>query len=357
MTTIEWADKSWNPLRARLAICRLCKQPFNVSTHTGSPEWKKAYTDAVQINVNGGAMPHPFAPFAEPKVGWACQKCAPECAHCYAEHMNVENGGNPGRMGTGVAYAADQNEKIEHFVHEPTLLQPLSWKSPRRIFPCSMTDLYGSWVPDNVLDLLYAVMAMTPQHTYIVLTKRPERRKRYLDELAEQDNVGTRITSAAVKLSKDNKAVVEGDWPLPNVIEMGSFGTQAEAERQAPILAATRAARIGLSCEPLLEPLELPACILADSPATLLNPGSRRLSWIIVGGESGEAARPMDVMWARSIRRQVGVQNIPFFMKQLGSNVREEGHRIKLRDRHGRDYQEFPESLQWREEPAEAILV
>lgn len=304
-TAIQWADESWNPLRARLR--------------------------------NGG------------KVGWACEKIAPECAHCYAEHMNVENGRNPARMGTGVRYAADQTSLIEHYLHEETLIAPLKWKKPKRIFPCSMTDVYGSWVSEEWLHAMYAVMALTPQHTYIVLTKRPERRREFLRANCHGGNVQIR----AAEISKVDPLVWR--WPLPNVIEMASFGTQAQADLVAPIIAATPAARIGLSCEPLLESVVLPTCLLADAAATLLSCGARRLSWLIVGGESGDSAvaRPMDVNWARALRRQAGESSIPFFMKQLGRNVLEGGRRIKLRDKKGGNWDEFPETLRWRQEPME----
>lgn len=314
-TKIEWADEAWNSLRAR-------RKDNN-------------------------------------KVGWACEKIAPECKNCYAESMNVENGKNPARMGNGLHYSADVWEMMEHYLHAETLTAPLKWKKPKRIFPCSMTDLYGAWVPDEVLDKIYAVMALTPQHTYIVLTKRPDRRLKYLRDLAEQDNVGSRITPIAIELSGNRNALVDSawpHWPLPNVIEMASFGTQAQADIVAPILAATPAARIGLSCEPLLESLSLPACLLADVPATLITPATRRLSWLILGGESGESARPMDVMWMKALRRQAGSHYIPVFVKQLGRYVLEDGHRIKLREKwKGGDFEEFPETLQWRQEPAEVV--
>lgn len=301
-TAIEWADESWNPLRARFP------------KETG-------------------------------KVGWACEKIAPECKNCYAEHMNVENGKNPARMGTGIKYAQDVYGVVEHFLHEDTLLAPLKWKKPKRIFPCSMTDLYGAWVPDEWLERMYGIMGLTPQHTYIVLTKRPGRRRAFLQRWTETSLISTG--------QGENDKAVRVPWPLRNVIEMGSFGTQAQADLVAPILAATPASRIGVSCEPLLERVELPACLLADARATLLTPCSRRLSWLIVGGESGEFSRPMDVSWARDLRRQAGENQIPIFVKQLGRHVFEGDRRIKLRDKKGGDWEELPESLRYRMEPAE----
>jgi protein gp37 len=338
-TAIEWADESWNPLRARLR-----PRPCN----------KCLVGEVPCVGKEGGCKCG--CHILDGKAGWHCEKVAPECANCYAEHMNVENGKNPARMGTGVRYAADQTPLIEHYLHAETLVAPLKWKKPKRIFPCSMTDLYGAWVPDSILDQIYAVMALTP-HTYIVLTKRPERRREYLNRPFDA------VAEAAGKLLASEQGhgarlSMSLRWPLPNVIEMGSFGTQAQADRVAPILATTPASRIGVSCEPLLEMVELPACLLADTPATLLTPRSRRLSWLIAGGESGESARPMDVTWARSLRRRCGENQIPFFMKQLGRNVFEADRRIKLRDKYkGGDFHEFPDDLQWRQEPAEAIAA
>ena len=126
---IEWTDATWNPIRAR-------------RRDTG-------------------------------KVGWFCTHASDGCTHCYAETLNH-------RLGTSIDYRAQDLAKVEIFLDEKMLKQPLRWRRPRRIFVGSMTDLFGEFVPDAMLDCIYAVMAMCPQHTFLLLTKRAGRMRDYL---------------------------------------------------------------------------------------------------------------------------------------------------------------------------------
>lgn len=180
MTAIEWTDETWNPIRA--------------SSH-------------------------------EHGNGWHCERVSRGCQNCYAEVINRD------RFGTGLAYTRANRERVIISIWGTTLSAPLRWRKPRRIFVCSMTDLFGEWVPFELIDWVFAVMALAPQHTYQVLTKRPERMREYL--------VGRR------------------DWAIPNLWLGVSVEDQVAAESRIPVLLDTPAAVRFLSCEPILSMVDL----------------------------------------------------------------------------------------------------
>jgi hypothetical protein len=122
------------------------------------------------------------------KRGWFCTHVHEGCRNCYAERLNVKDGDTGGN---GIPYRAQDRELVDIILHDATLLQPLKWKSPRTIFVCSMSDLYGEWVTDEWLDKIKAVQALTPQHTYIELTKRPERMRAYLPRALASPDAGS----------------------------------------------------------------------------------------------------------------------------------------------------------------------
>src|SRR6478752_6552858 len=105
------------------------------------------------------------------KVGHHCVKISPSCTHCYAARQNKWTG-------TGLDYSA--SSPAETFLDERALTLPLRWQRSRKIFVCSMTDLFGDWVSDEQLDRIFAVMALADRHTFQVLTKRPERMLSYI---------------------------------------------------------------------------------------------------------------------------------------------------------------------------------
>ena len=105
------------------------------------------------------------------KTGWHCEHVSEACRHCYAEAMN-------GRFGTTLAYKPGHRDDIEVYLDAVALLAPLKWPASD-IFLCSMTDLFADFVPDDWLDRIHAMLAVTPQHRYQLLTKRPERRAAY----------------------------------------------------------------------------------------------------------------------------------------------------------------------------------
>ncbi len=247
--------------------------------------------------------------------GWACVKVSPGCVNCYSKVMNE---GQRFGKGTGLDYTEPALAQVETYLHEETLIQPLRWQKPRGVFVCSMTDLFGEWVTDEEIDRIFAVMALSPQHIFMVLTKRPERMRAYFAPGQYRD---VRVGDAAKRLNPATTLRPEMmPWPLPNVWLGVTVEDQARADERVPLLLDTPAAVRFLSCEPLLSGLDLADYAPgADSAARLLYGG---IDWVIVGGESGKGARWFDVAWARSLRDQCAAAGVPFFMKQLGGNVR-----------------------------------
>ncbi|HLJ26541.1 MAG TPA: DUF5131 family protein [Candidatus Angelobacter sp.] len=267
------------------------------------------------------------------KLGWFCIKVSDECKECYAEDQNVTCGTNPGRMGNGIRYALDQLPKVRVYLDEPTLLKPLHWRKGRLVFPCSMTDLYArEFVKDEWLDRVHAIYALCPQHTFIELTKRPDRRLEYLTapqcQIRIQHQVdlirrqrGAQYASAPIR------------WPLPNVWRMASCGTQKTANEFIPFLLQTPAIVHGVSAEPLLGPLRLTEipnplyggckgnALAFASPMGKSYSWQSRVDWVICGGESGHDARPVHSKCVRDLRDQCANAGVPFFFKQWGTWV------------------------------------
>lgn len=273
------------------------------------------------------------------KVGWACVKVSPGCANCYAEALNR-------RLGTAEPYTVAGLARQEHFLQPNILTAPLHWRAPRRVFLSSMTDVGGDWVTDEQLDQLWAVMALTPRHTYQVLTKRPERLGRYI---ARADF--HRINAAAQTISgrrdiavlpTQEHGMVGTAWPLANVWIGTSVENQAMAAERIPQLLETPAAMRFLSCEPLLGPVDVRNWLTYDWRP--IEPGEEmgRVDWVIIGGESGQGARSMNVEWARSLIDQCFDAKVACFMKQLGRSPIGVGPVVNL---HGSDLDEWPEDL------------
>lgn len=295
-----------------------------------------------------------------PIVG--CSIATAGCAHCYAMKMAARieaMGGAPHYAGTTkrVNGNAIWTGKLA-LAPERILTQPLRWKEPRRIFVNSMGDLFHEDVPDEWIDQTFAVMAVTPHHTYQPLTKRADRARRYLSDPATKRRVydiacslviERQIQVVLIGTGTDERKAPPGprvyldQWPLPNVWLGVSAERQQEADERIPELLATPAAIRFVSAEPLIGPIDFERVKLPQ----IVNPldalrgmtwqqmnhgryagqriysglvfgGDRGLDWIIVGGESGPDARPMHPAWVRSIRDQCGAASVSFFFKQWG---------------------------------------
>ena len=260
-----------------------------------------------------------------------CTQISPGCANCYAKTlakrlkaMGQSRYQNDGGKGSGPGFA---------LTLQPDVLElPLRWKRPRRIFVDSMSDLFHEDVPFEYIDKVFAVMALTPQHTYQCLTKRPERMREYMSDLQTPFRVARHIQSGA-QWSYE----LPFEWPLPGVWAGVTVENQHWADIRIPILLDTPAAVRFLSCEPLLGPVDLRQWLRIWTAR-----GSvpvRLLHWVIVGGESGPRHRPFDPDWARSIVAQCREAGVSCFVKQLGGL------------RPGNKLEDLPEDLRVREFP------
>jgi protein gp37 len=253
-----------------------------------------------------------------------CTKVSAGCDHCYAETFAERWRGIAGHHFENGFDVTLRPERLE---------QPLQWKRPRRVFVNSMSDLFHEQVPSAFIAAMFDVMRRTPQHTYQVLTKRHARMR----ALARTGIFG------------------EG-WPLPNVWLGVSAEDQYWADIRIPALLETPATVRFVSAEPLLGRIDLRvhlagSCPEHDFPGGFCvqrnHPGVRHLDWLIVGGESGPGARPMNEEWARTLAIQATRARVPVFVKQMGSVLgRELGAGPK-----GGDWDVWPEDLRIREFP------
>ena len=254
-----------------------------------------------------------------------CTKVSQGCAHCYAERMSKRLAGRCG-------YPKDEPFRVT--LHPDKLTEPLKWKKPRKIFVNSMSDLFHEDVPDKFIDEVFAVMADAGQHTFMILTKRPDRMMKYLSP----DN--PRYTAAKVfRLTKDAAGKFDCDlhWPLINVWIGVSVENQAAADERIPLLLQTPAAVKFISAEPLLGSVDITKFFPQKYPNSYKilshfygpngfdSTGSQAeqtmssgLSWVICGGESGPGARPMHPDWVRSLRDQCQAAGTKFFFKSWG---------------------------------------
>jgi protein gp37 len=212
------------------------------------------------------------------------------------------------------------------WLDETRLMTPRHWRKPRRVGVQFMGDLWHSRVTDEQINRVFAVMALCPQHTFIVLTKRPERMRDWINS-DHSDGLGGYAFSHPIKYglpSNDVRRVVGVNrWPLPNVWLGTSVEDQQTAEERIPHLLATPAAVRFLSMEPLLGPVQLTGDGTEYLPDEYCSPSDPpdRIDWVICGGESGPGARPMDPAWARSLRDQCATTRVPFFFKQMSGKA------------------------------------
>lgn len=308
-----------------------------------------------------------------------CSRVSEGCRNCYAERTAVRFA-KPGEAYHGLVQSTPGGPrwtgKVEFFEH--ILLEPLKWRKPAKVFVNSMSDLFHEDVKDEWLDKAFAVMALTPQHTYQILTKRPERMREYLakpesrmkawlDAVSGQmivakpglmnyaGSFGPMIDAHVVSFADIQKEYL-AKWPLPNVWLGVSCEDQKTADERIPLLLQTPAAVRWVSAEPLLGPINfehittghwaygqvdvLSGYLQGKQPDAMYdydndpsgwtrNPpdkwekGPHKIHWIVVGGESGPKARPFDIGWARSIIDQCKVADVPVFVKQLGASAYE----------------------------------
>ena len=292
-----------------------------------------------------------------------CTPVSEGCKFCYAKRMTERFGGDFSKV----------------MLRPDRLEIPLHWRKPRRVFVCSMGDLFHEDVPDEFIDRVFAVMALAERHTFQVLTKRPKRMHRYLAAGQFRD-VLVVDTALEMQPSAELNASVPV-WPLPNVWLMVSAENRKAADERIPLLLETPAAVRGVSLEPLLGPLGLEPWLSESIGLTALRPyyqgpgGTFQapptdvkpplLDWVIVGGESGGPPerrlvercdelhergvhcryclqdsgwrpKPECRRWVQGIRDQCQAAGVAFFLKQWGPRA---GQGTEL---DGREYKEMP---------------
>lgn len=289
-----------------------------------------------------------------------CTKVSDGCTHCYIDrtppfrmaHRRFQHpdpiGGASDRIGatTGVQ------------LHPERLVQPLSWRKPRRVFVCSLADLFHEDVPVDHIARVWATMALAPQHTFQVLTKRHARLRALLstDSFAYTVTLAARMLvndlppslsdATAWRLLTDNTHSGREDgvglgvyareipWPLPNVWVGVSAESQQWADARIPALLDTPAAVRWVSAEPLLGELDL-GQYLTDECGECQGVGEMEdggcpvacddgirhgIDWVVAGGESGPGARPMHRDWAGWLLEQCSDARSAFLFKQWGEH-------------------------------------
>ena len=238
------------------------------------------------------------------KISWAqeswnpttgCSKVSEGCRNCYAEALSL-------RFGWSKKPWTVRNAAENVILHPDRLRKPYSWKKPSMVFVNSMSDLFHELIPDTFVADVFRVMNDCPQHTFQILTKRPERAAEW-----------------------------PGPW-APNIWMGTSVEDQAAADLRIPHLLRCGAAVRFLSCEPLLAPVRLAPWIAG-------------LRWVIVGGESGPGFRPMPHEWARAIRDQCADAGVAFFFKQSAAPRTEMGTALEEPGGSRWQWRQFPDQL------------
>jgi protein gp37 len=271
-----------------------------------------------------------------------CSIVSPACTNCYAmaQAARIERMGGPAHY-IGLTQPSKAGPvwtgKVA-LAPEHVLTKPLHWKRPRRIFVNSMSDLFHGRVPDEWIDRIFAVMALAPQHTFQILTKRAKRMREYLATpdrgvawaIAADPTRDDAIISRSdyYRLAHQQESVptaqvyenrsVFTPWPLPNVWLGVTAEDQTRADERCDDLVETPAIRRFVSIEPMLGPVDLDHFFRAGSHRHVDPIGKNPLHWVICGGESGPNARPMSIQWARELRDQCAAAGVPYFFKQWG---------------------------------------
>lgn len=338
-----------------------------------------------------------------------CSKVSAGCAYCYAERMAARFS-KPGEAFDGTITGKHWSGVVK-LVPE-ALAIPLKWKRPRRIFVDSMSDLFHDGVPDEYIAAVFGVMAAARRHTFQVLTKRPERARDWFAKTAFSANGAARECAFQAHYAMDDDEAIRDTlepaftalWPLPNVWLGVSVEDQRAADERIPLLLQIPAAVRFLSCEPLIGRVSIRGAALGyavDRPADCARCGrghgfsrcpnygsiaparvgkqhgdaidcpefvsKNGIGWVIVGGESGPKARPMNTAWAARLVQDAKDIGAKVYVKQMGAqpvagavgfrpggyvDVDEPTTPLALKSKKGNDPAEWPESLRVREFPS-----
>ena len=289
-TRISWADATWNPVVGCARISEGCKNCYALKLQN-----RRYKANARHAMVYSGLHED-----GERKLRHY------ESWPTYVERVGPPAGGWPARarhLGIGLPLPAQYDKPFSQVQLLPDRLdQPLHWRKPRRIFMCSMADLFHPAVPDEFIDRVFGAMLRAKRrgHTFLILTKRPERMRWFVTEYWP--------SVACLDL---RSAPFEEQY---SHVHLGvSVENQHWAAIRIPVVLDTPAAVRWISAEPLLAPLDLRPWI-GDYMTTPVGQGVLR--WVVVGGESGPGFREMNPQWALDIKRQCDDAGVAFFFKQ-----------------------------------------
>jgi len=291
-----------------------------------------------------------------------CSRISDGCTNCYAEKMTKRLEAMGQVKYAGLLNAQGRfNGTVKTW--DDALQIPLKTKKPTTYFVNSMSDLFHANLPDEFIDKVFAVMALCPQHTFQILTKRPERMRNYFAPANRTVDRGFNLAAwldhnygeAAIDavLESRKKSV------CPSNVWLGvSVEDQKAADERIPLLLQTPAAIRWLSVEPLLGPVDLTQHLKCESciDRSVHWCGDPVVDWVVVGGESGPGARDCDIHWIRSVVEECKAAEVPVFVKQLGAKpfMGVKGFGPVIKNKKGGDIAEFPPDLQIREFPTEA---
>jgi protein gp37 len=245
-----------------------------------------------------------------------CTPVSAGCEHCYAARMAKRLAGRAGYP---------KKNPFAVTLHPDRLEEPYHWKKPRRVFVCSMGDLFHEDVPDDFIFKVFEVMSNAQfffGHAFMVLTKRPARMKNIIEQIR-----------LSIEEQKKPKLMPDGTrwhelhftFPLQNIWLGVSAENQDAADERIPILLEIPAAVRFVSVEPMLGPIDMTQAIYGENPGPMSAFGhtdgfgyEANIQWVIAGGETGPGARPIHPEWIRDLRDQCTIANVPFFFKSWG---------------------------------------
>ena len=337
-TSIEWTDKTWNPVRGCSRVSEGCRH---------------CYAETVAARFSGPGQPY--------------EGLAKMVKRDVRQFESV--GGEPTGNFRTVSRSEARWTGAVRFVPEH-LADPLRWTKPRKIFVNSMSDLFHESLEDRWIDEILAVMLLAHWHTYQVLTKRVARMLAYLSDpglYARVLNAAALLRAQFPRRRLDQVGISNPTArPAPWIWWGASVENQEAADERIPLLLKTPAAVRFLSCEPLLGSLDIEVHLrrmLQTADGRLLrntDAGAadtagvwrRPVDWVIAGCESGRGARPAQVDWYRSLRDQCAAAGVPFFLKQAtdvdpaiqppGGKSPRSGRVVSAPYLDGRQHLEFP---------------
>lgn len=267
-----------------------------------------------------------------------CAGGLPCVDRCWAKSFAIRHRGR---------FGYPKSDPFRPTFHPDRLEEPLRWKDRQVAAVSFMGDVGSPGVKDEWLCALWAVMSLTPRHTYLILTKQPERLGSWLRDprtypgvLDAADPIRRRHEGMQLTLiGISNPATV----PLRNVLIGTSFGNQPEADERVPRVLLVPAAYRWASYEPATGPADLTQIrlppelsskpgdywtinALTDQDDEHFHNSHAKLDWVVMGCESGPRRRPFDPAWARAVRNRCAEHGTPFYLKQATGCGHEECH-------------------------------